>query len=53
MRDVSPSNDENDPEDWVTVTKPVSVTGNGYVQRNKRGQPKPFINDTGIVTLTA
>jgi hypothetical protein len=34
------------------ATKPVSVTGNGYGQRIKRRQPLPFINETGIVTLT-
>jgi hypothetical protein len=33
------------------VTKPVSVIGNGYVQRIKRRQPEPFNNDTGVVTL--
>jgi hypothetical protein len=33
------------------ATKPVSVTGNGYVQRIKRRQPEPFINETGIVTV--
>jgi len=28
---ASPSNNENTPGVWVTVTKPVSVTGYGYV----------------------
>ena len=38
---------------WATVTKPVSVTGNGYVQQIiKRRQPWPFINETGILALT-
>jgi len=33
----------------VTVTKPVSVTANGYVKKRRIPSPK---DETGIVTLT-